>query len=78
MPECVQAAQRHGDLESEAYASEISQLLMAVNRGGEVMAEAGLDTAALERVADQAFEGLPLTARARSHQTPRPVASNAP
>ncbi|MFD7602944.1 TetR/AcrR family transcriptional regulator [Streptomyces mirabilis] len=77
LTECVQAAQRHGDLEPEAGASEISQLLMAINRGMEVMAKAGLDAAALERVADQAFEGLPLTARARSRQTPRPVASDA-
>ena len=67
---------QHGDLEPEAGASEISQLLMAVNRGMEVMAKAGLDAAALERVADQAFEGLPLTARARSRQTPQ-VASDA-
>ncbi|KPI02496.1 transcriptional regulator, TetR family [Actinobacteria bacterium OK006] len=77
LTECVQAAQRHGDLEPEAGASEISQLLMAVNRGMEVMAKAGLDAAALERIADQAFEGLPLTARARSRQAPRPVASDA-
>ncbi len=76
LTECVQAAQRHGDLEPEAGAYEISQLLMAVNRGMEVMAKAGLDAAALERVADQAFEGLPLTARARSRQTPQ-VASDA-
>ncbi|MER5432246.1 TetR/AcrR family transcriptional regulator [Streptomyces sp. NPDC002588] len=65
---CVQAAQRHGDLDAEADASEISQLLMAVNRGMEVMARAGLDAAALERVADHAFEALPLTAQARSWQ----------
>ncbi|MFD8001735.1 TetR/AcrR family transcriptional regulator [Streptomyces mirabilis] len=78
LTECVQAGQRHGDLDPEADASEISQLLMAVNRGMEVMAKAGLDAAALERVADHAFEGLPLTARARSQETPRPVASDAP
>ncbi|MGW4909130.1 TetR family transcriptional regulator C-terminal domain-containing protein [Streptomyces sp. NPDC004270] len=77
LAECVQAAQRHGDLDPEADAHEISQLLMAINRGMEVMARAGLDTAGLGRVADQAFAGLPLTARARSHQTPRPVASGA-
>ncbi|SFG95121.1 TetR/AcrR family transcriptional regulator [Streptomyces mirabilis] len=78
LTECVQAAQRRGDLEPEADASEISQLLMAVNRGMEVMAKAGLDAAALVRVADHAFDGLPLTARARSRQTPRPVVSDAP
>ncbi|MFF4731969.1 TetR/AcrR family transcriptional regulator [Streptomyces mirabilis] len=78
LTECIQAAQRHGDLEREADASEIGQLLMAVNRGMEVMAKAGLDAVALERVADHAFEGLPLTARARSQETPRPVASDAP
>ncbi|MFF1745506.1 TetR/AcrR family transcriptional regulator [Streptomyces mirabilis] len=77
LTECVQAAQRHGDLEPEADAPEISQLLMAVNRGMEVMAKAGLDAVALERVADHAFEGLPLTAQARSQQAPRPVVADA-
>lgn len=77
LTECVQAAQRHGDLDPEADASEISQLLMATNRGMEVLARAGLDAVALERVADHAFGGLPLTARARSQQMPRPVASDA-
>ncbi|MFF7476891.1 TetR family transcriptional regulator [Streptomyces sp. NPDC008092] len=72
---CVQAAQRHGDLDIEADAHEVSQLLMAVNRGMEVLARGGLDTSALERVADQAFAGLPLTARARSRRTPRPTVS---
>jgi hypothetical protein len=77
LTECVQAAQRHGDLDPKADASAISQLLMANNRGMEVLARAGFDTVALERVADQAFTGLPLTARARSRQAPRPVASDA-
>ncbi|MER5539105.1 TetR/AcrR family transcriptional regulator [Streptomyces mirabilis] len=77
LTECVQAAQRHGDLEPEADAPEISQLLMAVNRGMEVMAKAGLDAAALERVADQAFAGLPLTAQTRSQQAPPVVADAA-
>lgn len=74
LTECVRAAQRHGDLDPEADASEIGQLLMAVNRGMEVMAKAGLDVASLERLADHAFAGLPLTVRAR--QLPRPVVSD--
>ncbi|MFG2368183.1 TetR/AcrR family transcriptional regulator [Streptomyces mirabilis] len=74
---CVQAAQRHGDLDPEADARGISHLLMAVNRGMEVLARAGFDVVALERVAAQAFEGLPLTTRARSQQAPRPVVSDA-
>ncbi|MEU6256908.1 TetR/AcrR family transcriptional regulator [Streptomyces sp. NPDC047043] len=77
LSECVQAAQRHGDLDPEADASAISRLLMANNRGMEVLARAGFDTAALERVADQAFAGLPLTARARSRQMTRPAVSDA-
>ncbi|MER7789844.1 TetR/AcrR family transcriptional regulator [Streptomyces sp. NPDC097640] len=77
LTECVQAAQRHGDLDPEADAPGVSHLLMAINRGMEVLAKAGSDTAALERVADQAFGGLPLTARARSRQAPRPVVSDA-
>ncbi|MFF4117089.1 TetR family transcriptional regulator C-terminal domain-containing protein [Streptomyces sp. NPDC001714] len=78
LTECVQAAQRHGDLDAGADAHEISQLLMAINRGMEVLARGGLDTAALERVADQAFTGLPLTARGRRQQAPRPAVSGAP
>ncbi|WP_406482406.1 TetR/AcrR family transcriptional regulator [Streptomyces sp. NBC_01615] len=77
LTECVLAAQRHGDLDPEADASEISQLLMAVNRGMEVMARAGLDAAALERVADHAFAGLPLTAQTRSQQAPRSATADA-
>ncbi|MEU5031550.1 TetR/AcrR family transcriptional regulator [Streptomyces milbemycinicus] len=77
LTECVQAAQRHGDLDPEADAPQVSQLLMAANRGMEVLARAGLDTVALERVADEAFEGLPLTARARSRRAPRPAVSGA-
>lgn len=63
---CVQAAQRQGDLDPEADTRDVSHLLMAVNRGMEVLARAGFDAVALERVADQAFAGLPLTAQARS------------
>ncbi|MDT0541381.1 MULTISPECIES: TetR/AcrR family transcriptional regulator [Streptomyces] len=77
LTECVQAAQRHGDLDPEADAPGVSQLLMAINRGMEVLAKAGFDAVALERVADQAFGGLPLTARARSRQAPRSVVSDA-
>ncbi|MFD8380875.1 hypothetical protein ACFV2X_20395 [Streptomyces sp. NPDC059679] len=64
-------------LDPEVDAPGISQLLMAINRGMEVLAKAGCDAVALERVADQAFEGLPLTARARSQRAPRPVVSDA-
>lgn len=77
LTECVQAAQRHGDLDPDADAPRVSQLLMAINRGMEVLAKAGFDAVALEHVADQAFDGLPLTARARSRQAPRPVVSDA-
>lgn len=68
LTECVRAAQRRGDLDPEAAATEVGQLLMAVNRGMEVLARAGFDAVNLERVADQAFRGLPLAARARSAQ----------
>jgi AcrR family transcriptional regulator len=72
LTECVRAAQRHGDLDPEVDAPGISRLLMAVNRGLEVLAKSGLEAVELEHVADRAFEGLPLTARARSRQAPRP------
>ncbi|MGW2052061.1 TetR/AcrR family transcriptional regulator [Streptomyces sp. NPDC001858] len=77
LTECLQAAQRNGDLEPEADAIEISRLLMAVNRGMEVMAKAGLDVTALERVADHAFDGLPLTAQARSRSESSAVTADA-
>ncbi|MFF4831831.1 TetR/AcrR family transcriptional regulator [Streptomyces sp. NPDC001315] len=77
LTECVQAAQRHGDLDPEADARGISRLLMAVNRGMEVMAKAGFDAAALEGVADHAFGGLPLTARSRSRQASQPATAHA-
>ncbi|MFJ9346428.1 TetR/AcrR family transcriptional regulator [Streptomyces sp. NPDC101237] len=61
LSDCVVAAQRHGDLDPAADAAEISRLLMAVNRGMEVMARAGFEPDALERVAAHAYAGLPLT-----------------
>lgn len=76
LTECVQAAQRHGDLDPEEDAPGISQLLMAINRGLEVLAKAGLDSVALEHVADHAFEGLPRTAQARSQQEPHPATAD--
>ncbi|MFF4257749.1 TetR family transcriptional regulator C-terminal domain-containing protein [Streptomyces sp. NPDC001663] len=77
LTECVRAAQRHGDLDPEADARDISHLLMAANRGMEVLARAGFDVAALERVANQTFEGLPRTGRARSRQGSQPANAEA-
>ncbi|MGW1624434.1 TetR/AcrR family transcriptional regulator [Streptomyces sp. NPDC002172] len=74
---CVRAAQRQGDLDPEADVPGVGRLLMAVNRGMEVLARAGSDTATLEHVADQAFAGLPLTAQGRSRWALRPVSSGA-
>jgi AcrR family transcriptional regulator len=62
LTECVAAAQRHGDLDPQVPASEIAVLLLALSRGFDVMARAGVPAAALEAVARRAFAGLPFAA----------------
>ncbi|MGR3866995.1 TetR/AcrR family transcriptional regulator [Streptomyces graminifolii] len=61
LSECVMAAQRNGDLDPAADPVELCHLLMAVNRGMEVLARAGIAQDALERVAARALMALPLT-----------------
>ncbi|MFF2996647.1 TetR/AcrR family transcriptional regulator [Streptomyces sp. NPDC057950] len=61
LADCVQAAQRHGDLDPGADPLVVGCTILSINRGFDVMAKAGIDPALLEAAADQAFHGLPLT-----------------
>jgi TetR/AcrR family transcriptional repressor of nem operon len=57
--ECVEAAQRQGDLDRAVPAPDVALLLLTVTRGMEVISKCGRDPAELAAVADRAFAGLP-------------------
>ena len=59
LTECVQAGQRHGDLDPEVVAADVALLLLTVARGLDVISKCGRDPAELRAVADRAFAGLP-------------------
>ncbi|GAA2709166.1 TetR/AcrR family transcriptional regulator [Actinoplanes palleronii] len=63
--DCVTAAQRHGDLAADANGCALACMILALNRGMDVMAKGGVARAALDAAAEQAFRGLPLTAAYR-------------
>jgi TetR/AcrR family transcriptional regulator, transcriptional repressor for nem operon len=67
--ECVEGAQRAGDLDPAASSGDIAGLLLAITRGMEVIARAGADLATLQATANQAYASLPLTPRARRRRT---------
>jgi TetR/AcrR family transcriptional regulator, transcriptional repressor for nem operon len=69
--ECVQAAQRAGDLDPSANSEDIACLLMTVSRGLEVVSRGGAGLDQLEGVVNQAFASLPLTLRARRRRARR-------
>ncbi|MEU4238230.1 TetR family transcriptional regulator C-terminal domain-containing protein [Actinoplanes sp. NPDC026619] len=60
LSDCVAAAQRHGDLAPEADGCSIACMILALNRGMDVMAKGGISQATLDAAAEQAFRGLPL------------------
>jgi AcrR family transcriptional regulator len=62
---CIEGAQRAGDLDPKAPASDIACLLMTVSRGLDVVLKAGADMDLIEGVTRQSFASLPLTTRAR-------------
>lgn len=64
--DCVVAAQRNGDLDPDADPHTIGCMILSLNRGFDVMAKGGLDAVELDAAAEQAFRGLPLTARYRA------------
>ncbi|GAA3508964.1 AcrR family transcriptional regulator [Streptosporangium album] len=68
--DCVAAAQRSGDLAPDADAHTIGYMILALNHGFDVMAKGGIDSAALDAAAEQAFQGLPLTSRYRARRQP--------
>lgn len=66
LSDCVAAAQRHGDLDPGADGRAIACMILALNRGMDVMAKGGIQQDALDAAAEQAFRGLPLTERYRA------------
>lgn len=55
----LEAGQRAGDLERDADVPRLAGLLLAVHRGIEALAEAGLDEETLSGIAQTALDGLP-------------------
>jgi TetR/AcrR family transcriptional repressor of nem operon len=66
--ECVESAQRNGDLDPAANSGDIACLLVTIARGIDVVSKAGGDAAEMKTVADSAFACLPLTKRAKAKQ----------
>ena len=66
---CVEAAQRAGDIEPDAPAVEIANLILTVSRGLDVVSQASGAEPEMTAVADRAFASLPLTAKARRRLT---------
>ena len=63
--DCVEAAQRAGDLEPDAPAGEIASLILTLSRGLDIVSQAGAAEPEMRAVADRAFAALPLTKAAR-------------
>ncbi|WP_436536379.1 TetR/AcrR family transcriptional regulator [Actinoplanes sp. HUAS TT8] len=61
LADCVAAAQRHGDLDPAADGCAIACMILALNRGMDVMAKGGIGQDVLDDAAHLAFRGLPLT-----------------
>ncbi|MGW3984191.1 TetR/AcrR family transcriptional regulator [Streptomyces mirabilis] len=59
---CVEAAQRHGDLDADASAPDIACMIWTVTRGLDVAAKSGMPIEDMEAVARLTFETLPFTA----------------
>ena len=66
LSDCVTAAQRHGDLDPAADGCALACMILAPNRGMDVLAKGGVAREALDAAAEQAFRGLPLTAAYRN------------
>jgi TetR/AcrR family transcriptional repressor of nem operon len=57
--ECIQRAQRHGDIDPTADARRHGRLLLAVLRGIEALGKANTDKRSLRSIADAALDTLP-------------------
>lgn len=64
--DCVEAAQRNGDLDRDVDPVEIGCLVLTIARGIAVVAKAGAEPAMMATVADRAFACLPLTRKQRA------------
>jgi TetR/AcrR family transcriptional repressor of nem operon len=67
--DCVEAAQRNGDLDPDVDSMEIGCLILTISRGITVVAKAGAEPALMTAVADRAFACLPLTRKPRTLAT---------
>jgi TetR/AcrR family transcriptional regulator, transcriptional repressor for nem operon len=76
LADCVQAAQRHGDVAPGADPRELATLFLVFARGIDVLARTGSDQRELRAVADRIFDCLPLTGQgadaARRLRAPAP------
>ncbi len=63
LTECIEAAQRHGDLDCSANAADLAGLLITIVRGMDVVAQAGMSVTELDAVADRAIACLPIVNR---------------
>jgi AcrR family transcriptional regulator len=57
--ECIEAAQRHGDIDPGVDARRHGRLLLAVLRGIEALGKGGRDGVALRSIAESALDALP-------------------
>jgi AcrR family transcriptional regulator len=57
--ECIEAAQRHGDIDPDADARRHGRLVLAVLRGIEALGKAGKDGPVLREIAEAALDTLP-------------------
>jgi TetR/AcrR family transcriptional repressor of nem operon len=64
--ECVEAAQRNGDIDSGVNPADLACLLVTISRGIDVVAKAGGSAAEMKAVADSAFACLPLAKRVKA------------
>jgi hypothetical protein len=59
LTECIEQAQRHGDVDPAADARRHGSLLLAVLRGIEALGKAGKDEQSLRSIAEAALDTLP-------------------
>jgi TetR/AcrR family transcriptional repressor of nem operon len=57
--ECIQRAQRHGDIDPDADARQHGRLLLAVLRGIEALGKANINEQSLRSIAEAALDTLP-------------------
>lgn len=63
---CVEAAQRHGDLDPDLPAEDVACLILSLSRGFDVLARGGITPGELDAAGDNATALLPLTRKGRA------------